>query len=114
MVAAFVLALAASVALLVVPTYTTECLGVAEYGGSEGTQCPEGTTHETLLAASGPHVLWLLAAPPMAVLVALIARRRIARVLAAVLLVMFVLITGFSIGDLYLPAAIAMAVSARR
>lgn len=111
--AALVLAFAASMILLIVPSYGTECLGAADYGPA-GTRCLGGTAGVTLLDANGPHVLWLLAAPPAIALVALVTRRRIARTLAAVVLVLFVVITGFSIGYAYLPSAIVMVIAALR
>jgi len=59
-------------------------------------------------------VLWLLAAPVAICSLALMARRRGARIAAGVLLFALVLLGAFSIGGLYLPSAAAMVIAATR
>lgn len=109
--ASLVCATAASVSLLVVPVYEGACIGVAVYGPG-GTSCPAGVSHTTLLDENGPHVLWLLALPVVLAAIGAASRGRRARVVAAAGLGAFALVTGFSVGAAYLPAALGMAIAA--
>lgn len=108
-----VLATLASLLLVIVPTYEGGCIGVAEYGAG-GTNCPLGVSHTTLLEENGPGVLWVLAAPVALAALGVLLCARGARVVAAVALGAFSLLTGFSIGGAYLPATLAMAFAAWR
>ena len=110
---ALALVLLASGGLLVVPTYTGAGAASAVTAGQTTATGPPPAEHRaTPLEVNGPGVLWALAAP--VVLAALpvaanwTALRTPARVLAAGLLTGFALITGFSIGLFYLPAAAAL------
>jgi len=108
-----VLAAAASAFWLVVPAYTTaRSLAVTASSGVPASS--EGMTeiHRSLVAVNGWRVAWFLAIPVVIACVGFAVRRRFALIPAAVLLWLFVLATGFSIGLLYVPAAGAMAVAA--
>lgn len=111
--AASTLALAASVTLLVVPSYEGDCIGVADYADGQA-HCPRGVSHTTLVEENGPGVLWLLAAPVALTALALALPRRAVRITIAGALGIFSLVTGFTIGGAYLPATLAMALAARR
>jgi hypothetical protein len=104
----FALALAASVAWMLVPASTS----VSTVASTSGVQHGPTVTHETLVAATGWRVLWVLAVPVAIAGIGLAARRRWALMPGAVLLWLFVVATGFSIGLSYLPAAAAMVVAA--
>lgn len=110
--ASFALATSASLLLLVVPSYSgSECESTF-HGPTATTHC--SSTHATLIEENGTvGVLILLAVPVVLTAGGLIASR-CARTGAAVLLCMFVLITGFSIGAAYLPCAFAAVLAARR
>jgi hypothetical protein len=98
MVAACILALAASVFLLVFPT------GEGDWGGQHH--------RTTLLDKSGSHVLALLALPVLITLLPLGVPRHGVRIGASILLFGLVILGGFSIGLFYLPAAVAEVVGA--
>jgi hypothetical protein len=66
----------------------------------------------TLVDANGPWVLIPILLPVLAAAVPFGFRRRIMRVISSVVFVAFVLISGFTIGLCYLPAAIAMIAAA--
>jgi hypothetical protein len=99
--------------LLVVPTYETGCVEVAELGRGT-TSCPGGVSHTTLLEENGTHVLWLLAAPVVLTAIGALLPGRGPRIAVATALAGFALLTGFSIGAGYLPAVAAMAIAASR
>jgi len=88
----FLLALAATVFWLFAPAYSS---------GS-------GVASKTLIEVNGFWVLALLAFPPAVALLPLIWRKRWVRVAAAVVLVAFAFVGGFSVGLPYFPAGIAM------
>jgi len=98
MVAACILALAASVFLLVFP------IGEGDWGGQHH--------RTTLLDTSGSHVLALLALPVLITVLPLGIPRHGVRIGASILLFALVVVGGFSIGLFYLPAAIAETVGA--
>ena len=87
----FLLALAATVFWLFAPAYRS------------GT----GATR-TLIEVNGSWALALVAFPPAVALLPLIRRKRWVRVAAAVVLVGFAFVSGFSVGLPYFPAGIAM------
>lgn len=68
----------------------------------------------TLIAANGSWVLIPILLPVLFAAVPCVFPRRVLRVISAVVLGVFVLISGFTIGLCYLPAAIAMVVAASR
>jgi hypothetical protein len=90
----FGLAIAAAAFLLVWPIYS----------GFDGTR----TTHATLLQVNGPRVVVPVVFPILILLFPLIFRRRAVRIIATILIGGFVLVSGFSIGVFYLPAAVTM------
>jgi hypothetical protein len=94
------LASAAAVFLLVWPVYS----------GFDG----ERPTHSTLLHVNGPWVIVPVIFPALVAFVPLVFPGKWSRILAAVLVGAFALISGFSIGMFYLPAAIVMLVAACR
>lgn len=115
MLGAALCALAASGFLLVAPVYRG-VRRIATLGPAEPVEERELVEQATLLAANGPWVLALLAAPVVLAAVPLLLRgrvgqRRSARVSAALLLT-FVLLTGFSVGLLYAPSALLMVLAA--
>jgi cytochrome bd-type quinol oxidase subunit 2 len=112
-VGSLVLAVVASAVFLVVPTYEGACIGVAEYG-PDGTRCPTGVGHTTLLEENGPHVLWVLAVPVVLAAIGTLLRRRGVRAAVAIALAVFSLLSSLSIGAAYLPAVVAMAIAARK
>jgi hypothetical protein len=68
----------------------------------------------TLIDANGAWVLIPVLLPVLVAAVPCVFRRWVTRVISAVVLGVFVLISGFTIGLCYLPAAIAMVVAASR
>jgi hypothetical protein len=92
--ASFGLALLAAGYLLVFPIYS----------GSNATQ----QTHATLLQVNGPHALIPVLFPVLITLITLLLGKWVFRVAATILIGLFVLIGGFTIGLFYLPAAILM------
>jgi hypothetical protein len=102
-VAAFAAATAGSVLLLFLPVYTESTNNGAERGA-------------TLIDTQGAGVAALLAVPVAVTLIPLLVaerhRRNALRVVAALVLG-FALITGFTIGDFYLPAGILLVLAAR-
>jgi hypothetical protein len=105
-------ALAASVALLWLPLY--QGLSVRTQTGAAWQRGAE--RRATLREVNGPAVYGLLAAPVGLAAIPLVLRRyrvwRRAVQATAVLLIAFVLLTGFSVGFFYAPSALAMAVAA--
>ena len=102
-VAAFAAATAGSVLLLFLPVYTESTNNGREHGA-------------TLIETQGAGVAALLALPVAVTVIPLLVtkrhRRNALRVVAALVLG-FALITGFSIGDFYLPAGILLVLAAR-
>ena len=96
-VASLVLAVATSLALLVVPVYTS---------GSGGTA--------TLIEVNGTRAVFPLIVPVLLALAPVIRPRRAAAIASASLLGAFVLVSGGSVGLFYLPALVAMIVAACR
>jgi hypothetical protein len=103
----FLLAVAASIAWLIVPAYTGHRSYVTEsrYGGR---QAHISQTHATLIEVNGPGVLVPLAFPVLVALTPLVFRQRGLRIGAAAVLGAFAIVTGFSIGLFYWPSAAAM------
>lgn len=111
-VAAFLLAAGASLVLLVLPSYAGQSCETTLDHGAGATRCSD--THGTLIEVNGAsHVLVAVALPVLIAAVALVSSRAV-RIVAAMLLAGFTLITGFSIGSAYLPAVLAAIVAARR
>ena len=111
---ALTLALTAAVALIALPCFQMVQSGSASLGGvSEG---PEVIRRQcrSLLEASGYRVLYLLLVPVFLAalyLLSALMRWKLAGTLLVFLLGVFVLITGFSIGIFFAPAALAATVS---
>lgn len=84
----FSLAVAASIAWLVVPAYSP--------GGA------------TLLEVNGPWVLLLLAFPVLIALLPLVFPKQAIRIIAAIILGGFAFLGGFSIGLFYFPSVVTM------
>jgi hypothetical protein len=95
---AFGLAMAAAIYLLVGPVYRGE--------GSEGVR------YATLLQVNGKWVIVPVMFPVLVTLAPLVVRRQVVRVVAAIVLGGFVLISGFSIGLFYLPAGVLLLLAA--
>ena len=95
---AFGLAVAAAIFLLVWPVYT----------GFED----ERPTHATLQQVNGRWVIVPVMFPVLVSLVPLVVRNQAVRIVAAIVIGLFVLISGFSIGMFYLPAAALMLLAA--
>jgi lipopolysaccharide export LptBFGC system permease protein LptF len=102
-VAALAAATAGSVLLLFLPVYTESTNNGPEHGA-------------TLIETQGAGVAALLALPVAVIAVPLLVaerhRRSALRIVAALVLA-FALVTGFSIGEFYLPAAILLVLAAR-
>ena len=94
----FGLAVAAAVFLLVWPVYS----------GFNG----ERATHATLLQINGWWAVVPVMFPVVVALVPVVFRRQVARIVAAIVMCAFVLISGFSIGMFYLPAGVLMLLAA--
>jgi hypothetical protein len=94
---AFASSIAAAIFLLVWPVY----LGVGS----------GGVTYRTLIQMNGRWVIAPVMCPVLVALVPLVLRRQAVRVIAAIVMGGFVLITGFSIGMCY-PAGILMLLAA--
>jgi hypothetical protein len=92
--ASFGLALLAVIYLLVWPIYA----------GFNGTQPTRGT----LLQVNGPYILIPVMFPLLLTLMALLFPRQWVRIGATILIGLFVVIAGFTIGLFYLPAGVLM------
>jgi hypothetical protein len=68
--------------------------------------------HRTLLQVNGDRALIAVLVPALIALAPVFVQTRRCRIGAAVLLAAFVLLSGFTIGMFYIPAAIAMAIAA--
>jgi len=111
-VASLLLASGASLALLILPTYEGQSCETMLNGSASATRCLE--THTTLIDENGSwHALILLMLPVVIAALGL-GRSRATRSALALMLGSFALITGFSIGNVYLPAVVAAIVAARR
>ena len=66
------------------------------------------TTRATLLQVNGPWVILLVIFPVLVALLPLIFRNQMTRIIATILIGGFAIISGFSIGLMYLPAAVMM------
>ena len=95
---AFALAIAAFIFLLVCPVYR---------GVGSG-----GVTYATLIEVNGRWVIGLMMFPVLVALVSLVVRKQVVRIIAAIVMGLFVLIGAMSIGLLYLPAGILMLLAA--
>jgi hypothetical protein len=93
----FGLATAAAVLLLILPAYS---------GMQDGR-----VTHATLLEVNGQWAIVPVILPACVAFLALVLRKQPVRVLAAILMGAFALVS-FSIGLFYLPAAVAMVLAA--
>jgi hypothetical protein len=92
--ASFGLAMAAAIYLLVGPVYA----------GSNGGR----PTQATLLQVNGPWAIIPVMFPVLIALTPLVFRKQAVRIAAAIVMGGFALISGFSIGLFYFPAAILM------
>jgi hypothetical protein len=112
LIAAVFLALGMSILLLVLPVYS----GVSETTSAGSVVSTIAHFRRTLLAVNGPSVLIPLAVPVLisAFPFAFTATRfrETAEVIAACLLLAFVIVAGFSIGVFYAPSAGAMIAAA--
>lgn len=109
-VSAFALALTASVLLLVAPVYKSVSSSAAVRGASSRTETTK-SSEVTLLEQNGPAVLVALIAPALITLLPLLVRRSARRpwlLASAITLTVLCILAGFSIGLLYLPAAVAL------
>jgi hypothetical protein len=97
-VASFGLASTASTFLLVWPVYS----------GFDG----RSTTHATLLQVNGTWAILPVLFPVCLALLPLVFRKQALRITAAVVMLAFSFISGFTIGMFYVPAAIAMLLAA--
>jgi hypothetical protein len=89
---------AAAVFLLVWPVYS----------GFDGRH----TTHRTLLEVNGAWVIIPVTFPVVVAFLPVLFRKQAARIIATIIMLGFTLISGFSIGLFYLPAAIMMLLAA--
>ena len=111
-VIALALAGAASLLLLVMPVYRSVRSSAVVDAGAEARTVVITVSHTTLLQQNGPAVLLILGAPVLITLVPFILRRvtrRLAwRLAPAIVLTALCILTGFSIGLFYLPAAVGL------
>ncbi len=110
-VSAFVLALTTSVLLLVVPVYKSVSSSAVVEGSKSSQTETTKTSEHTLLEQSGPAVLVALIPPVLITLIPLLVRpsaRRPWLLASAITLSVLCILAGFSIGLLYLPAAVAL------
>jgi hypothetical protein len=103
----FGLAVLATLVWLFLPALTTGTTVWSTDGRSHS-----AVVRQTLVEAVGWQVVRFLAVPVVVAGLGLAIRRRWALIPAAAVLWLFVLVTGFSIGLFYLPAAVAMAAAA--
>jgi hypothetical protein len=101
------LALAASCLLLVMPTYNGETRSVDAQGHVTVTR-----TQATLLQVNGRSALISLGVPVLIALIPVLIQKRSVRIGAAILLCVFAIIGGFSIGLFYVPSGLTMIVAA--
>jgi hypothetical protein len=109
-------AAAASVVLVVVPSYRQETLTTFA-DDDPSTATTVATSSRTVVDVHGPRALVVLAVPVFLAALPLAAPRawlRSTTTVAAILLVAFVLVTGFSVGLAYIPAAALMSLAAAR
>ena len=106
-----ILAVAASFYWLVMPAHTGEKSDVT--GWSSGAPHMQvSRTHATLLEVTGSRVILALAFPVLVALTPLLFPHRSLRIGAAAVLGVFTIVSGFSIGLLYLPCAATMLAAA--
>jgi hypothetical protein len=103
----FLLALAASILFLVIPTYNGETRSTDAQGHTTVTR-----TQATLLEVNGRWTLLSLGVPVLIALIPVLIPKRGVRIGAAILLGVFAIIGGFSIGLFYVPSALTMIVAA--
>ena len=96
--ASLAFAAAAAAFLLIVPVY------IGSY--------PNGRSGATLVQVNGSWSIILVLFPVVLALAALVFRKRAVRIVAAALIGGFAIISGFSIGLFYFPAAAAMLLAA--
>jgi hypothetical protein len=94
----FWLAMAPAIFLLVWPVYS----------GFDG----RGTTHATLLQVNGAWVIIPVTFPVVIAMLPVLFRKQAVRIIATIMMWGFTIISGFSIGLFYLPAAIMMLLAA--
>ena len=94
----FLLAMAAAVFLLVWPVYSG-------FGS-------EGVTHATLVQVNGEWAIIAVMFPVLVAFVPVLVPKQVVRIIAAFVMGGFALISGFSIGLFYLPAAVLMVLAA--
>ena len=92
------MAVAAAIFLLLWPVYS----------GFDG----ERPTHKTLLEVNGVWAVIPVMIPVLIALVPLVFRNQAVRVIAAIVMGAYVLVSGFSIGIFYLPAGFLMVLAA--
>lgn len=101
------LALAASCLLLVMPTYNGETHSTDAKGHMTVTR-----TQATLLQVNGRSALISLGIPVLIALIPVLIPKRGVSIGAAILLSVFAILGGFTIGLFYVPSAITMIVAA--
>ena len=100
-------ALATATVLLLVPTGSSQTCTATS---GEPAVCTRAST--VLLSSEGPWVLVPLSLPALACLLPLVLRSRVVGWVVAVALVVFCLLTGFTVGLFFLPVALAALVLA--
>ena len=100
-------ALATATVLLLAPMGTSQTCTASS---GEPPVCTEAST--SLLSSQGPWVLVPLTLPALACLLPLVLRSRLVGRLVAVALLVFCLLTGFTVGLFFLPVALAALVLA--
>lgn len=112
--AAAILAAVASLLLLILPTSSSMTTSAATGGGPPSVSYGSGT----LLTDEGYRAVIIVALPALVALMPLLFRTRVAalvaRIVATLLLAVFVVLEALSVGPYYLPAAILMAFAAAR
>ena len=117
---AFGLAVAASLAVLFVPLASRQeaCSATPSDNAAPAAPCKERVSHVTLIEEEGPSLLPVVAVPLAIAGIGFgLARTRWGRPAAltsGTLLTLFAVLTGFSIGLFYLPAAIALFMATSR
>jgi hypothetical protein len=107
----FALAIAAVAFLLFVPVYSAG--GVVTKARGSDVRSNAYSSSRTLLEVNGSAALIPVLFPAIVAVLPLVFRFQAVRIVATVLLFGFVLIAGFSIGFLYLPAAVQMLLATR-
>jgi hypothetical protein len=104
----------ATIAAIVAALYAALGPTYESCGTSDAGEPITGCRHESTVTVNGSWVLIVLAVPIVVALLPLVFDRRTTRIVSVVLLWTFTVITGFSVGSFFVPAAVLMTVAAVR